>query len=276
MNAHDRELKRVFQKGSKNFHSSSLLFPRRLQHDITALYAFVRTADNFVDSIPQQTSNFNQFRQEYQHALQRGTSHHPIIAAFAELVRRRNFDPQWIEAFFESMYMDLHKKRYHSEQEILQYIYGSAEVIGLCILRIMNASPTLEQSACLYGRALQYINFIRDINEDNKLGRTYLPVAEYNLPNLSYESALRYPQRFQEFMRAQLARYHLWFQQGAQGLAHLAYRYRLAIGTAGCLYNWVAARISANPLIVYRRKVKPSRPLIVALALRYSIQAIGQ
>ena len=271
-----RELEHIFRRGSKNFYTSSLFFPPKVRQDITTLYAFVRTADNYVDCIPQRAAELNQFRQAYQQALQRRSSANPIVTAFAELMRRCAFETDWIEAFFESMYMDLYKKRHYELPETLKYIYGSAEVIGLCIIRILEAPRQLEHQACLYGRALQYINFIRDIKEDNQLDRIYLPIAEYDLPDLSQESAMRYPQRFRTFMAKQLEYYHSWFRQGAAGLSQLAYRYRLAIGTAGRLYNWVAARIAQNPFIVYRRKVRPGRATIARLALLHSIKALSE
>ncbi len=269
-----RELKQIFRRGSKNFYASSFLFPLKVHRDITILYAFVRTVDNYVDCIPQKPAELNQFRQAYQQARQNCTSTNPVVSAFVKLMQRCNFEADWIEAFFESMYMDLHKKRHNSLEETLKYTYGSAEVIGLCIIRILRAPRQLEHQACLYGRALQYINFIRDIKEDNQLDRIYLPVAEYNLPDLSQESAMRYPQRFRAFMAKQLEYYHSWFRQGAEGLSQLAYRYRLAIGTAGRLYNWVAVRIARDPFVIYRYKVHPSRITIIRLALLYSIRAL--
>ena len=274
MGSHNSQSERVFRQGSRNFYSSSLLFPLSVRRDITALYAFVRTADNYVDTLPQEKEKIDQLRACYHRALQGKPCDNSIVSSFVEVVHRCRFDQRWIDAFFKSMYLDLTKKHYHTMQETLEYIYGSAEVIALCILRILGASENLEMHARLYGRALQYINFIRDIEEDNTLERIYLPIDDYHLPDLSRESAHKYPKQFVKFIHDQIDRYYNWLQQGTEGLSQLARRYRYAIGAAGALYNWVAERIARNPFIIFNTRVKPGRITIFRLALGYSIQVI--
>ena len=88
-----------------------------------------------------------------------------------ELMNKYQFEPQWIEAFLDAMEADLHKKTYHTIDELLAYIYGSAEVVGLMMAQIMNLPESSWEAAKAQRKAMQLINFIRDIAEDNQLGR---------------------------------------------------------------------------------------------------------
>src|SRR6056297_3937029 len=150
----------TFKSGSKTYFNSSRFFPADVRRDVFYLYAFVRKADNFVDEVPQDPDGFYRFCDSYRRALEQtdGSTGDPIIDRFVELHWRRGFDPAWTEAFLGSMEKDLFKKEYNSLQETLDYIYGSAEVIGLYMSRIMQLPPVADYPARMLGRAMQYIN----------------------------------------------------------------------------------------------------------------------
>jgi len=98
-----------------------------------------------------------------------------VIDAFVKLGQEVGFDPAWTVAFLDAMEADLTKNRYDSLEECFTYMYGSAEVIGLFMSRCIDLPEVDLESARLLGRAMQYINFIRDVEEDRTLGRRYLP-----------------------------------------------------------------------------------------------------
>ena len=260
--------RQVFKAGSKTYFNSSLFFPRAVRDEVSVLYAFVRVADNYVDSQPQDREGFFRFRENYRRAMAGTPADNPIIDPFVELSKLRDFDPAWTEAFLTSMEMDLEKTDYDHIDETLTYIYGSAEVIGLYMTRLMRLPPEAEQAAKMLGRSMQYINFIRDIDEDISLGRRYLPLEGSALTSLKEEETGSKQKAFIQFMQKQTGRYKIWQKEAETGYPFIPKRYRVPVKTAGDLYLWTAARIEKDPFIVYRKKVKPSKIRILATLLK--------
>ena len=260
--------RQVFKSGSRTYFNSSVFFPPEVRDDVFVLYGFVRVADNFVDSIPQQPDAFHGFVERYRRARAGSPAGDVIVDSFVELAGRRNFDPAWTDAFLHSMALDLTKSVHATVEETLEYVYGSAEVIGLYMSRIMGLPAAAEHAAEMLGRSMQFINFIRDIDEDNTLGRIYLPIGESSLPDLQEATARAHPSEYRRFIASQLERYRGWQAAAEGGYRYIPRRYRVPIQTAADMYNWTASRIAEDPFIVYKRKVKPSRPRIVARILR--------
>jgi phytoene synthase len=257
----------VFKKGSRTYFTSSLFFPPEMRRDVQILYAFVRVADNFVDAIPQDAAGFTDFRDRYRRSVEGIQSGDPIIDDFVDLAHRKRFDPGWTEAFLGAMNADLSRNVYDSLDEVLAYIYGSAEVIGLFMARIMGLPDAALPYAQLLGRAMQYINFIRDIDEDLRLGRRYLPLGPAGVNVLDPEQAAAHPEEFRSFIDYHLSLYKGWQEQAEKGMAMIPRRYRIPIRTASDMYRWTARRIEYDPWIVFRRKVKPAKSRIVLTAL---------
>lgn len=255
----DQIHRRTFKQGSRTYFNSSIFFPRSVRRDVFALYGFVRVADNFVDSVPQDSDGFYGFKDAYQRALKQGPIGDPIIDAFVELSGRKKFDPAWTEAFLHSMELDLSKKEYNRLEETLEYIYGSAEVIGLYMARVMDLAPESLPHAERLGRSMQYINFIRDIDEDRTLGRRYLPLEGTPLKSLDPEHVRSHRREFSEFLRHHLDRYRVWQREAEEGFRYIPRRYLIPIKTASDMYNWTARTIQDNPMVVFQRKVKPSK-----------------
>jgi phytoene synthase len=261
----DPRIAAIFERGSKTYFNSSVFFPEAVRRDVFALYAFVRVADDYVDVVPQDREGFQAFRAAYQRAVASGQ---PIgdlvIDGFVELGRRRGFDPAWTEAFLDSMAADLVKSTYDDLGETLRYIYGSAEVIGLYMAAIMGLPPAAYPTAKALGRSMQYINFIRDIAEDNQLGRRYLPLDGSGLDGLRAEDAAAAPDAFRAFMRRQADLYLSWQAEAEGGFRFIPPRSRIPIMAASRMYNWTARTIQRDPFVVFRRKVKPGKPRILA------------
>ena len=261
----------AFKAGSRTYFYSSLFFPRRLREDVFRLYAFVRTADNYVDDIPQQPNEFHAFRERYRAALEGATTDDVIINSFAGLLRRRGFDPAWITAFLDSMEMDLDTRRYRTLDDLLEYIHGSAEVIGLMMARIMHLPDKALPAAQMLGRAMQYINFIRDIHEDLQFGRIYFPLEilqKHGLSTLEEQETRDNPEGYKAFVREEIDRYCKWQAAAEKGFRFIRKRYLIPVKTASEMYKWTAHQIEQDPFIVYRKKVKPLVPYIVSTVLR--------
>lgn len=258
---------RIFKNGSKTYYYSSFFFPPKVKEDVFKLYSFVRKADDFVDSVPQQKNEFYSFKDRYEQALAGENTGDIVIDSFVELVERRSFDTSWVEAFLYSMESDLYINSYETMESLRKYLYGSAEVVGLMMARILNLPEESHNSAKHLGRAMQYVNFIRDINEDLWLGRNYFPRKEFienNLESLEQHDTLKNQVGFKRFVHNQLDRFHEWQAEAEKGFKYIPKRYLIPIKTASEMYKWTAKIIKKDPLIVYDRKVKPSITRILA------------
>lgn len=260
----------IFKKGSKTYFYSSLFFPKNIRREVADLYAFVRTADNYVDTHPQQVSEFKQMISDTNLAWKGDHIANPIVSNFVQLAHHKQFSKEWVDSFFNSMYMDTVNTHYRTEKDTLGYMYGSAEVIGLMMAAIMQLPPESYQSAQMLGRSMQYINFIRDIDEDNGLGRRYFSrqiLDQYHLKNLEYRYILTNPQAFTNFIHDQLDKYESWQQQAETGFHFIPRRLRVPIKTASEMYRWTGRVIRQDPLIIYCHKVKPKKRIILKEAI---------
>lgn len=248
----------IFKKGSQTYYNSSLFFPSHIRHDISILYAFVRVADDFVDTIPQNKEGFLAFKHDY--LAKQSTN--DIVMRFKEIEKKYGFDPAWTEAFFTSMEMDLHNKTYATMSDLQTYLHGSSEVIGLFINRILGISTVADIYAQYLGKAMQLINFVRDINEDLALDRIYIPIEDLKKFGISIEEFKQKQvtiDKLKNLIRFEIHRYQSWQKEAEKGYAYLPKRYRIAIKTAADMYKWTASVIYANPSIIYHQKVKPSK-----------------
>lgn len=274
----------IFKNGSTTFFTATLFFPAVQKKAVFDLYAFVRVFDDFVDCVPPQKTEFFNLKAEYQAVLngqspQNPTSpvsekHTEVIRNFVQLQKDFNFDQKWIESFFESMEADLIKTSYATMQETEHYIYGSAEVIGLMMAKIMKLDSASFPAAQALGKAFQYMNMIRDVADDLRLGRTYLPIEEYEkygLSEISKMEATSKPEQFDKFIQAQTKFYKQWREQAVSGFHFIPGRYLKPIKIALNLFDNTIEEISKNPLVVFERKVKPSKAQIAKTLIKQSL-----
>ncbi len=261
--------KLIFKKGSTTYYFSSVFFPKKQREDVFKLYSFVRVVDDFIDSQTPNIEDFKATKKLWQDAKRDagGAKTYSnlralIVSNILYLSEFYKFDPSWIKAFFKSMQMDLDKRRYKTIDDTLKYIHGSAEVVGLMMSKIMGLDEAAFEAAKLQGRAMQFINFIRDIDEDNALGRCYFPQKElrrFGLNDLSEATARQKPEKFAEFMRYQIERYQGWQREADAGMKYIPHRLRIPIRTAARMYGWTAEQIAQDPMVVFSRKVKPTK-----------------
>lgn len=275
----DKTIFTIFRQGSTTYFYSSLFFPTKVRKNVFILYAFVRQADNYVDQIPQNKKGFYHFKKQFNQAWNGKETGNIVIDSFVVLAKEKHFEKKWIDAFLDSMEMDLTKRLYQTMDETLQYIYGSAEVIGLFMARILGLVDRSFESARYLGRSMQYINFIRDISEDNTLGRLYFPqteLAKYGLVTLNSDYAKSHPDQFTSFMKAQINRYCGWQELAEHGYDFIPRRYLIPIKTASEMYKWTAHQIAHDPFIVYRWKVKPMISQIIAETFKSMVDVVSR
>lgn len=266
----------IFKGGSKTYFYSTIFFPKKVKEDVFILYSFLRKADDYVDSIPQDADGFYSFKERYYQAIEGNITGDIVVDSFVKLSERKKFETYWIDAFLNSMEMDITKSSYETMDDLLVYLYGSSEVVGLFMAKIMELSPKSYENARYLGRAMQYINFIRDISEDIELGRTYFPQEDlklFNLKSLDEDFTKERPEEFRGFVRKQLETYYSWQKKAEEGFSYIPFRYLVPIKTASDLYKWTGSQINKNPFVVYRRKVKPSIPNILSKVVFNSISS---
>ena len=172
---------------STSFSLGILALHKSIRKPIYNIYGFVRFADEIVDSFHNYAKSklFNKYKQDAFLAIEDKISLNPILNSFQETVNVYNIDLSLINNFLDSMEMDLSEKIYN-EENYNNYIYGSAEVVGLMCLKVfVNGDETLynklRASASSLGSAFQKVNFLRDANTDySLLGRTYFPDVQMN------------------------------------------------------------------------------------------------
>ncbi|WP_257203289.1 phytoene/squalene synthase family protein [Corynebacterium cystitidis] len=187
----------VIAEYSTSFGMSSNLLSPAVRRDIRNLYAMVRIADEIVDGtaavagVTDPSRALDSYEQQIRNAPNLRFHTDPVVHAYAQTARHCNFKDEHVAAFFRSMRRDLTQTQ-HTDETLDDYIYGSAEVIGLLCLAAFYADRTvspqqygeLENGARSLGAAFQKINFLRDVREDTvSLGRTYFPGTEHHLNN---------------------------------------------------------------------------------------------
>ena len=171
---------------STSFSLGVRMLSRQVHDAIYAIYGFVRYADEIVDTFhgyPQQEM-LDEFINETYRAIDRKISTNPIIDSFQHIVNEYGIEKEHIDAFLKSMKMDLYHKEYN-ESMLKEYIYGSAEVVGLMCLRVFyhdddQTYERLKHNARKLGEAFQKVNFLRDIQSDiSERGRIYFPEIQH-------------------------------------------------------------------------------------------------
>ncbi len=267
---------KVFKNGSHTFFFYSLFFPKEKKVDVFYLYAFVRIADELVDQSEPNVKLLKEFETEYI----TGDTQNEFILHFLRIEKKYNFNKKWTQAFFKSMKTDLVKNTYKDITELNEYIYGVAEVIGLYLVNILELPANSIYYAKTLGRALQYINIIRDIDIDKRtLGREYIPqeyLKRFNLENLNKTTAYNNKENFIKFMNFLLDEYFKVQEEAEKGYKFIPRNYLIPIKSAADAYKLTAIKIRKNPLLIFEGKVKPNKiEFIKILISNLFYKAIG-
>ncbi|GEL12283.1 Phytoene/squalene synthetase [Flavobacterium glycines] len=178
----------VTKNYSTSFSLAVYMLSPSIRDAIYSIYGFVRFADEIVDSFHgfDKENLINDFENDYYKAYNSGISLNPILNSFQQTVKQYNISDDLIQAFLKSMKMDLIKLDYNSKAEYEEYIYGSADVVGLMCLKVFVSGKEhkyeeLKDQAMRLGSAFQKVNFLRDLKDDNLiLNRNYFPGVDLN------------------------------------------------------------------------------------------------
>lgn len=227
---------------STSFSSAVRMLAPSIRQDIYNIYGFVRFADEIVDSFNDynQEELFNKFEIELYDTLNNKIGLNPILNSFQDTFYRYQIPIELVKAFMKSMRLDLAKKEYSTREEYLDYIYGSADVVGLMCLRVFvkgddELYEKLKISAMKLGSAFQKVNFLRDLKADFEgLDRTYFPNTD--LKNLD------------EHSKGEIIKdIELDFEEGFSGIKKLPLEAKFGVYTAYIYYKKLLSKLKNTP-----------------------------
>ena len=232
----------VTKSYSTSFSSAVKMLSPNIRQDIYNVYGFVRFADEIVDSFHDYDKEelFKMFETDLKLALENKISLNPILNSFQNTVHLHKIPKELIDAFMKSMKLDLTKKNYLSQSEYNEYIYGSADVVGLMCLKIFVKGNDLQynelkQSAMRLGSAFQKVNFLRDLKSDFEgLNRTYFPNTDLTkLDEISKNEIIREIESD--------------FKAGYEGIVNLPADAKFGVYTAYVYYKKLLVKLKNTP-----------------------------
>ncbi|TBN04688.1 phytoene/squalene synthase family protein [Hyunsoonleella flava] len=253
---------------TKNYSTSFSLATKMLSNSIRMhiynIYGFVRFADEIVDSFHNYDKEdlFKRFSSDLENALKDKISLNPILNSFQHTYHKFNIDKSMVDAFMESMRLDLHKKDYLSDDEYKAYIYGSADVVGLMCLKVfVNGDDEkyneLKDSAMSLGSAFQKVNFLRDLKADfTELNRSYFPNVD--LDNLDENSK----QQIIDDIESD-------FEKGLSGIKKLPMEAKFGVFMAYRYYSQLLKKLKKTPALrIKDTRIRVSNPKKIELLAR--------
>lgn len=257
--------KLVTKKYSTSFSLATKMLSPKIRTAIYNIYGFVRFADEIVDSFHGYNKEvlLLKFEEDYYQSKKDGISLNPILNSFIRTVKKYKITDDLVQAFLKSMKADLHKTVYKTEEEYKDYIYGSADVVGLMCLKVFVNSDQekydkLKEPAKRLGSAFQKVNFLRDIKDDfEELNRSYFP--NVNFGDFNEESKA-------EIIKDIEADFEYAFKKGILNLpieakfgVYVAYRY----------YKGLLKKLKkVHPTKIMETRVRISNPMKINLLAR--------
>ena len=269
------ECKRLNALHGKTYFLATLLLPKAKRPFVHALYGFARYADEIVDdlaselSIEEKAEALSTWGDGVLSDLKKGTSDDHVGRALIDTVKRFDIPHEHFEAFLHSMTMDLTVQEYETYEDLLEYVYGSAAVIGLEMVPILGPLHNdAFEAAKKLGIAFQLANFIRDIDEDLDRGRVYLPIkelAQFGVTREMLEERVLTPEII-EALKFQIARVRQLQNEAAPGIAMLEPTSRPCIEAASTLYCGIVDEVEKIGYDIFNQRAKTSTPRRIRVA----------
>jgi len=251
----------VTRKYSTSFSLAVYMLSPKIREAIYSIYAFVRFADEIVDSFHTHDKEFllNEFEADYYKADKNNISLNPILNAFQHTVKKYNVTDDLIQSFLKSMKADLNKETYNTVEEYNEYIYGSADVVGLMCLKVFVNGDTekydeLKFSAMKLGSAFQKVNFLRDLKDDYELlNRSYFPGV--NLKELNADEKAEI-----------ISDIEADFNEALIGIKKLPLEAKFGVYTAYVYYKRLLNKLNNTPSTeILNTRIRVSNPLKISL-----------
>ena len=229
---------------STSFSLATKMLSKEIRQHIYNIYGFVRFADEIVDSFHEYNKEmlFKDFSSDLEKSLKNKIHLNPILNSFQATYHKFNIDKDLVDSFMSSMKKDLYKTKYMSNQEYEDYIYGSADVVGLMCLKVFVNGNTkkyeeLKSFAMRLGSAFQKVNFLRDLKDDFEvLNRTYFPNTDLN--QLDEESKIKIIGEIEED-----------FKEGLNGIKKLPIEAKFGVFMAYRYYSQLLKKLKKTPAL---------------------------
>ena len=257
---------KVTKTYSTSFSLATRLLSKNIRKDIYNIYGFVRFADEIVDSFHDYNKNelFHDFSIDLDKALNNKIHLNPILNSFQYTFHKYNIDKELVKSFMKSMRMDLTKKKYNTIEEYKEYIYGSADVVGLMCLKVFvqgnnELYKKLKNNAMKLGSAFQKVNFLRDLKADKEdLNRTYFPNTQFETLSESEKDEI-------------INDIENDFKKGLAGIKELPLDAKFGVFMAYRYYNQLLKKLKKTPAteIINRRIRVPNLKKIELLTRSY-------
>ena len=260
---------------SKSFYLATKLLPDEKQWATFALYGFCRYLDNLVDTprLRDKTEILDELTsvsKELKRAYQTKQSEHPVIKSFIVIAIKYNIPIKYPEDLIKGVTMDLIKYCYDTYDNLYLYCYRVAGVVGKMMTHVMGYSdPIAFDYAEKLGVAMQLANILRDIEEDSKMNRIYVPLQELEKFNLTFADIRqqRYSEKMKLFMAFQVERAETLFNEAEPGIRLLDKQAQFAISSASKIYAGILNVIKANDYNPFKGRVYVSKSKKIILML---------
>jgi phytoene synthase len=273
------ECRRINARHGRTYYLATLLLPAHKRPAVHALYAFARHADDIVDVSGQHPADIRRQLDALEDALFAGRAATPLLAAVHDTIARWQVPPELFRAFFASMRTDLDVSEYATWEDLCHYMYGSAAVIGLQMLPVLEPLPGLGEVAAPYaadlGRAFQLTNFIRDVGEDLRRGRVYLPkedLAAFAVTRDDLESGV-VTDATRRLLAFEVQRARELFRAAEPGIRLLHPTSRDCVRTALTLYRGILDEVERSDYSVLDRRVAVGTARRVSVAVPGVVRA---
>jgi phytoene synthase len=282
-----KECKRLNSLHGKTYYLATLLLPKAKRPHVHALYGFARYADEIVDdlgstlSAKEKRDSLERWSEQLLQDITHGRSHDHIGRALVDTVRRFDIPIACFEAFLHSMSMDLSVAEYETYEDLMEYVYGSAAVIGLQMVHVLGTAEGKKSEALIpaekLGIAFQLANFIRDVGEDLERGRVYLPMSElraHGVTRAMLENRTLTPQII-EALKFQIARVRALQTEANAGINLLSPDSRPCIRAASELYCGIVDEVEKIDYNIFEKRAKTSTLRRASVAFPAWIQALA-
>lgn len=254
--------KNITKEYGSNYYRATSLFPREVRDAVYVYYTWLRIPDEIVDSstdVKNMASDLQKWIFQWvsltQGERQDGVGIHSL---FWGICQKYNVPLEYSYSFLRSMELDLHKKEYKTYDDLYEYIYGSACVVGLTLLHIFNLQKKeLIPYATLLGEAMQLVNFLRDIQEDFELRqRVYIPLDDLHRFGVSVDDIARknHSNNFRKLMQYEIKRCREKYKDAWVGIEKLPWRLKFPIRVATRNYEGVLQEIEKNDYNIWYQK----------------------
>lgn len=271
------ECRRLHKLHGSTYYYATRLFPRHIRIRVHALYGFVRTADEWVDNpglltIEQRARKLQDFRSQLLRGLDGVMPSSPPLRAFCDAMHEVSMDLQEPLSFLDAMEMDLHVARYETYEDLREYMRGSAVAVGHMMCDLLECPPSedLRRSSAALGEAMQMTNFLRDIGEDTRRGRTYVPLEDLERFEMTEDDIAdeAVSDRFVRLMQFEIERTRLLYSIADQGIRHLPKHARRPVTLARILYSKILEKIEDRGYDVFTGRARTTRLEKLRAAIR--------